>query len=142
MNHPVYPCLWFETQAKEAAVYYCSIFPNASILSENPFAVVFQLNGARFMALNGATKNNFHESISFVISCESQEEIDHYWDKLTEAGEERKCGWLTDKYGVTWQVVPSILGKLMSDPEKAPKVMYAFMQMRKLDIAKLEQAAS
>ena len=133
-----YPCIWFEQEAHEAAAYYCRIFPNSEILSSNPMAVVFSLNGARYMTLNGGPKGTFNESVSFVITCDTQEEIDHYWNSFTlDGGEEGRCGWLKDKYGVSWQVVPSILGKLMGDPEKAPKAMYAFMQMKKFDIAKL-----
>jgi predicted 3-demethylubiquinone-9 3-methyltransferase (glyoxalase superfamily) len=139
MNKQIYPCLWFDGQALPAAEFYCNIHPNSKILSSNPMAVVFELNGAKFMALNGGPEFHFSEATSFVITCETQEEIDHYWDKLTEGGSEGKCGWLKDKFGVSWQVVPSILGKLMSDPEKAPKAMYAFMQMKKFDIAKLIQ---
>jgi predicted 3-demethylubiquinone-9 3-methyltransferase (glyoxalase superfamily) len=140
MNKSIYPCLWFDGQALPAAEFYCSIYPNSKVLSANPMAVVFELNGAKFMALNGGPEFHFSEATSFVITCETQEEIDHYWDKLTEGGSEGKCGWLKDKFGVSWQVVPSILGKLMSDPEKAPKAMYAFMQMKKFDIAKLLEA--
>ena len=140
MNKSIYPCLWFDGQALSAAEFYCSVHPNSKILSANPMAVVFELNGAKFMALNGGPEFHFTEATSFVITCETQEEIDHYWEKLTEGGVEGKCGWLKDKFGVSWQVVPSILGKLMSDPEKAPKVMYAFMQMKKFNIAKLLEA--
>ena len=89
------------------------------------------------MGLNGGPEFKFNEAVSFVVNCETQEEIDMYWDKLTQGGQEGKCGWLTDKFGVSWQIVPSILGKLMNDPEKAPKAMYAFMQMKKFDIEKL-----
>jgi len=92
------------------------------------------------MGLNGGPEFKFNEAVSFVISCETQEEIDNYWEKLTEGGEEGKCGWLEDKFGISWQVVPSILGKLMNDAEKAPRVMYAFMQMKKFDIQKLMEA--
>ena len=101
---------------------------------------IFELNGNKFMALNGGPEFNFTEAVSFVVNCETQDEIDHYWNKLTEGGKEGKCGWLKDKYGVSWQIVPSILGKLMSDPDKAPRVMYAFMQMKKFDIEKLLKA--
>lgn len=140
MINPIYPCLWFDGQAKEAAEYYCSIFPNSKIFSTNPIVAVFELNGAKFMALNGGPEFKFSESISFVVSCETQEEIDYYWEKLGAGGEEGKCGWIKDKYGVSWQVVPAVLGKLMNDPEKAPRVMYAFMQMKKFNIEKLLQA--
>ncbi len=140
MTHSIYPCLWFDGQSKEAAEYYCTVFPNSKIISTNPMVVIFELNGARFMALNGGPEYKFTEAVSFVISCETQDEIDMYWSKLTEGGQEGKCGWLKDKFGISWQVVPAILGKLMNDPEKAPRVMYAFMQMKKFDIEKLMNA--
>lgn len=138
MTNSIYPCLWFESQAHEAADYYCSIFPNSKILNKTPFVAIFELNNTQYMALNGGPEFKFNEAISFVIPCDNQEEIDFYWAALTkDGGEEGKCGWLKDKYGVSWQVVPSILGKLMSDPEKAPKVMYTFMQMKKFNIQEL-----
>ena len=140
MTNLIYPCLWFDGQSKEVVDFYCSIFPNSKIISINPMVVIFELNGARFMALNGGPEFNFNEAVSFVISCETQDEIDMYWSKLTAGGKEGKCGWLKDKFGVSWQVVPSILGKLMNDPERAPKVMYAFMQMKKFIIEKLLNA--
>ena len=92
------------------------------------------------MGLNGGPKFKFTEALSFVVECETQEEIDNYWSRLTEGGQESMCGWLKDKFGLSWQIVPSILGKLMSDPERAPRVMQAFMQMKKFDIEKLEKA--
>lgn len=135
-----YPCFWLKDNAREAADYYCSIFPDSRIINANPMAVVFDLNGARHMALNGAGDHGFNEGISLVITCDNQEEIDHYWDCLSENGQPGRCGWLKDKFGVSWQVVPRILGELMSNPETAPKTMYAFMQMSKFDIAKLLEA--
>lgn len=141
MTNSIFPCLWFDGQAKAAADYYCTIFPNSSILSVNPMVVIFELNGAKFKGLNGGPGYQFNEAVSFVITCETQAEIDMYWTKLTEGGQEGKCGWLKDKFGISWQVLPSILGQLMGDPEKAPKVMYAFMQMKKFDIEKLLNAA-
>lgn len=137
MAHPIFPCIWFENESHAAADYYCSIFSNARILSSNPMAVVFEINGSKFMALNGSNHAGFNEGVSFVVTCDTQEEIDLYWERLSSGGKEGKCGWVTDKYGISWQVVPSILGKLMSDPEKAPKAMYAFMQMKKFEISKL-----
>jgi predicted 3-demethylubiquinone-9 3-methyltransferase (glyoxalase superfamily) len=137
MTHPIFPCLWFDGKAKEAAAFYCSVFKNSKVLSENPMVVVFELNDTKFMALNGGPEYAFSPANSYVITCDTQEEIDHYWEKLSEGGKPGKCGWLTDKYGVSWQVVPKILGQLMNDPEKAPKAMYAFMQMTKFDIEKL-----
>ena len=140
MANPIYPCLWFDGKAHEAAEYYCSVFPNSRIISLNPMVAIFELNGTKFMGLNGGPEFKFNEAVSFVVNCETQEEIDMYWDKLTQGGQEGKCGWLTDKFGVSWQIVPSILGKLMNDPEKAPRAMYAFMQMKKFDIEKLLNA--
>ena len=140
MNNPIFPCLWFDAKAKEAAIHYCSIFKNSKIVSENPMVVIFELNNTKFMALNGGPQNQFSPANSYVITCDTQEEIDHYWATLGEGGTYNKCGWLEDKFGVSWQIVPSILGKLMNDPEKAPKVMYAFMQMTKFDIEKLINA--
>jgi predicted 3-demethylubiquinone-9 3-methyltransferase (glyoxalase superfamily) len=104
--------------------------------------VVFELNESKFMALNGGPEYQFSPANSYVITCDNQAEIDHYWEKLGEGGSYKKCGWLIDQFGVSWQVVPSILGKLMNDPEKAPKVMYAFMQMTKFDIEKLINASN
>ena len=112
MTHKLFPCLWFDRQAKAAADYYCSVFKDSKIVSAN----------------------------SYVITCDTQEEIDHYWEKLGAGGTYNKCGWLDDKFGVSWQIVPTILGQLMNDPEKAPKAMYAFMQMTKFDIEKLINA--
>lgn len=140
MTHPLYTCLWFNNQAKEAANYYCSIFPNAKITSENPMVVMFDLNGFKFMGLNGGDHFTFNEAVSFVIECDTQEEIDHYWNAFTKEGKESQCGWCKDKYGVSWQVIPKILPQLMSDPQKAPRVMQAFLKMKKFDIAALMQA--
>ncbi|MBL0154323.1 MAG: VOC family protein [Chitinophagaceae bacterium] len=142
MPKQLYPCLWFSGGAKEAADFYCSIFPNSKILNASPIVVNFELNGTHFMALNEKSKQfPFNESVSFVIPCENQAEIDHYWNSLTaDGGAESMCGWCKDKYGVSWQVVPVILGKLMSDPEKAPRVIQAFMKMKKFDIEALLKA--
>ena len=130
----MYPCLWFDGKAKTAADYYCSIFKNSKITSENPIVVNFELNGNKFMALNGGPQYKFTPATSFVIECETQEEIDYYWNKLGDGGRYDRCGWLVDQFGVSWQIVPGILGKLMSDPEKAPRVVEAFMKMSKFDI--------
>lgn len=140
MTHKIFPCLWFNNQAKAAAEYYCGIFKNSKIISENPMVVIFELNEAKFMALNGGPEYKFSPANSYVITCDTQEEIDHYWENLGDGGVYNKCGWLDDKFGVSWQIVPTILGKLMNDPEKAPKTMYAFMQMTKFDIEKLINA--
>ena len=140
MTNQIYPCLWFDGQAKAAAEFYCSIFENSKITTDTSMVVLFELNGKKFMGLNGGPQFKFNEAISFVVDCETQEEIDYYWNKLTEGGEESQCGWLKDKFGVSWQIVPTILGKLMSDPTKSQRVIQAFMQMKKFDIAKLLSA--
>ncbi len=140
MKNQMYPCLWFDGQAKAAADYYCSIFKNSEITQENSIAVNFLLNGNRFMALNGGPKYKFTPATSFVIECENQEEVDYYWEKLGAGGRYDQCGWLDDKFGVSWQVVPSILPKLMADPEKGQRVVQAFMKMSKFDIKTLMEA--
>lgn len=142
MTTQMYPCLWFENQANEAAEFYCEVFPNSKINSTNPMVVNFELNGNKFMALNDKRPpQDFNESVSFVIPCVDQKEIDYYWNKLTtNGGKENMCGWCTDKFGVSWQVIPTILGELMSNPEKTQKVMQAFMKMKKFDIEKLKNA--
>ncbi|MES2777327.1 MAG: VOC family protein [Bacteroidota bacterium] len=140
MANQMYPCLWFDGQAKAAADYYCSIFKDSKILAENPIVVQFELNGNKFMALNGGPKYKFSPATSFVIECDTQEEIDHYWASLGEGGRYDQCGWLDDKYGVSWQVVPAVLHTLMADPEKAPGVIQAFMKMSKFDIQALVDA--
>ncbi len=140
MTGTMYPCLWFDGNAKEAAEYYCSIFANSKILEENPMVVRFDLNGNTFMGLNGGPKYSFSPATSFVVECETQQEIDHYWEKLGEGGRYDQCGWLDDKFGVSWQIVPAVLHKLMSDPERAPRVIDAFMKMTKFNIEELISA--
>jgi predicted 3-demethylubiquinone-9 3-methyltransferase (glyoxalase superfamily) len=141
MAGEIYPCLWYDGKAKEAAEYYCGIFKNSKIISSNPMVVIFMLNGKKFMGLNGEPMFKFNEAVSFVVNCENQEEIDHYWNSLTaDGGQESQCGWLKDKYGMSWQIVPAMLGELMSDPAKAKRVMAEVMKMRKLDIKLLEMA--
>lgn len=140
MKNQIYPCLWFDGQAKAAADFYCSIFEDAKITSENPLVVIFNLRGTKFMGLNGGPNYKFTPATSFVIECETQPEIDHFWEKLGDGGRYDKCGWLSDKFGVSWQIVPVVLGKLMSDPERAPRVIEAFMKMTKFDIQQLENA--
>lgn len=138
MTKEIYPCLWFNNEAEAAAKYYCSIFENSKVLSTNPIVTMFELDGKTFMALNGGPMFTFNESVSFVINCKDQAEIDHYWNSLTaDGGSESMCGWCKDKYGVSWQVVPEILGQLMNNPEKGQKVMEAFLKMKKFDIAAL-----
>ena len=140
MNNEISLCLWFDGQAKEAAEFYCSVFENSKITSENPMMVTFELNGRKMMGLNGGPQFKFNEAASLVVYCENQEEIDYYWTKLTEGGEESMCGWLKDKFGLSWQIVPSILGKLVSDPEKGQRVVQAFLQMKKFNIQTLLNA--
>ena len=153
MKNQITPCLWFDNQAEEAANFYTSIFRDSAITAVSRYGkegfefhgqaegtamtVVFQINGQPFTALNGGPIFKFTEAVSFQVFCDTQEEIDHYWDRLTEGGEESQCGWLKDKYGVSWQIVPSILPSLMTNPTKAGKVTAAFMKMKKFDIAKL-----
>ena len=137
MDYKIFPCLWFDGNVKVAVTYYCSVFKNSKIVSENPMVIIFELNETKFMALNGGPQYQFSAANSYVVTCDSQEEIDYYWEKLGAGGKYNRCGWLEDQFGVSWQIVPSILGKLMNDPEKAPKVMYAFMQMTKFDIQQL-----
>jgi predicted 3-demethylubiquinone-9 3-methyltransferase (glyoxalase superfamily) len=141
MTKQIYPCLWFDGQAKAAATFYCSIFKNSKITDENPVVVNFELDGQHFMGLNGGPNFKFNEAVSFVLNCDTQEEIDHYWNSLiSNGGEEGQCGWCKDQFGVSWQIVPTKLGTLMAHPEKGQRVVAAFMQMKKFDIATLENA--
>lgn len=135
MENQIYTCLWFDGQAKEAALYYCGIFKKSKIVSENPMVVIFEINQRRFMALNGDINYVFNEAISFVVDCKTQDEIDYYWNALiANGGNEGNCGWLKDKYGVSWQIVPAILPYLLSIPDKTQHVMEAFMKMKKFEI--------
>lgn len=143
------PFLWFDNNALEAAQFYTTVFTNSAIISTIPgpggtvMGLTFQLNGQTFMALNGGPMFTFTEAISLYINCETQEEIDTLWNKLTaDGGKESRCGWLKDKYGLSWQLVPPVLGKLLADPdrEKAGKVMQAMLQMNKIIIADLQKA--
>ena len=152
------PYLWFDTQAEEAANFYISIFDNSRILrilrysqagyeihgkpAGSVLTVEFELNGQRFTALNGGPQFKFTEAISLEVTCEGQQEIDYYWDKLVEGGEEGPCGWLKDKFGLSWQITPAILSEMLSDEdkEKTHRVMEAFLQMKKLDIATIKKA--
>src|SRR5215211_1357193 len=148
------PFLWFDNQAEEAAKFYTSVFKNSKIgtvsrygdAGPGPKGTVmtasFQLDGQEFVALNGGPHFKFTEATSFVVNCETQEEVDAYWEKLSEGGEKSRCGWLKDKFGLSWQVVPTELSRLFQskDPEKTKRVMEAMMQMDKLDINKLKQA--
>ncbi len=148
------PFLWFDDKAEEAMNFYVSIFQNSKAVSitrygdEGPgpkgavMTATFQLDGQEFIALNGGPHFKFTEAISFVINCKTQQEVDHFWEKLSESGEESRCGWLKDKYGVSWQVVPTVLGEMLQDKdaEKSKRVMQAMLQMDKIDIKTLKQA--
>ncbi len=142
MTQPIHPCLWFDhDQASAAAAFYCSVFPSARILEQNPMVTTFEIGGSRFMALAGGPNFKPNEAVSFVVTCEDQAEIDRYWTALTaDGGAESQCGWLKDKFGVSWQIVPAMLPALMADPERGPRVVQAFMKMKKLVIADLEKA--
>ncbi len=149
------PCLWFDTEGEEAATFYTSVFPNSRILhvarygeagprpAGTVMTVSFELDGQEFLALNGGPEYSFSEAISFQVHCESQEEVDRYWSKLSEGGEEGPCGWLKDRFGLSWQVVPTRLEELLGDldPGRAQRAMKAMLGMRKIEIAELERAA-
>jgi predicted 3-demethylubiquinone-9 3-methyltransferase (glyoxalase superfamily) len=154
------PCLWFDSNAEEAVNFYNSIFKNSKIGKISRYGkegyeihgkpegtvltVEFELNGQTFTALNGGPAFKFNEAISFQVHCESQNEVDHYWEKLSQGGDEKaqQCGWLKDKYGVSWQIVPTVLGEMLQDkdPKKSGRVMNALLQMKKIDIRTLEKA--
>ena len=150
----IVPCLWFNNQAEEAARFYTTIFQNSKIdnisyygdsgpgIKGTVLTITFQLNGQEIMALNGGPEYKFTPAISLFVNCENQGEVDYYWEKLSEGGEKGPCGWLTDKFGVSWQIVPTILGILLSDKDekKAARVMQAMLQMTKLDVKVLQQA--
>ena len=120
MKNEIYPCLWFDGQAKAAAEFYCSVFKNSKILSESPMVVMFELNGKKFMGLNGGPHFTFTEAVSFVVNCDSQEEIDYYWDKLISGGgEPSMCGWLKDRFGLSWQVIPRKLMEYQGSSDRA-----------------------
>ncbi|HEY7707957.1 MAG TPA: VOC family protein [Gaiellaceae bacterium] len=149
------PCLWFDTEGEEAAAFYTSVFPSSKIVDVAYYgeagprpegtvmAVRFELDGQPFVALNGGPEFTFSEAISFQVSCKTQEEVDTFWDALTEGGEEGPCGWLKDKFGLSWQIVPTRLVELLSDPdaERSQRVMRAMLEMKKIEIADLERAA-
>ena len=149
------PWLWFDTEAEEAARFYTSIFPNSEIHEISRYGsagprpegmvmvVSFELDGREFSALNGGPEFKFDEAISFEVSCETQEEVDSYWSKLSEGGEEGPCGWLKDRFGLSWQIIPTALPRLLADPdrEKSQRVMQAMLGMKKIDIAALEETA-
>ena len=153
------PFLWYDNDAEQAASLYCSIFRNSKVGSVTRYdessskaagrpagsamTVEFELEGQKFVALNGGAHFKFTEAVSFVVNCDNQEEVDYFWNKLVEGGQESQCGWLKDKYGLSWQIVPTILPELFKqkDPAKAKRVMEAMLQMKKIDIAALEQAS-
>jgi predicted 3-demethylubiquinone-9 3-methyltransferase (glyoxalase superfamily) len=149
------PFLWFDGKAEEAMNFYVSLFKNSKIVNVSRYgdagpgpkgtviSGTFQLAGQQFHALNGGPQYKFTEAISLFVNCESQEEVDELWEKLSKGGEKSRCGWLKDKFGLSWQVIPSVLGKMLrdKDPEKARRVMQAMLQMDKIDIKKLKQAA-
>ncbi|WP_149241783.1 VOC family protein [Dyadobacter sp. 32] len=141
MNNPIYPCLWFDGNAKAAAEFYCSIFKNSKIVDDTPMVVTFELNGYKVIGLNGGPHFKFNEAVSLVVNCKDQEEIDYYWEKLTaDGGQESMCGWLKDKFGFSWQIVPGSIARIMTNPENGQRAMAALLKMRKLDIATLENA--
>jgi len=148
------PCLWFDGKAEEAMNFYVSIFKNSKVLTTTRYgeagpgpkgtvmSVIFQLDGQEFFAINGGPQFTFSPAISFFVNCETQQEVDDLWEKLSAGGEKNHCGWLKDKFGISWQIVPSVLGKLLhgKDAEKAKRVMRAMLQMGKLEIKRLEEA--
>jgi len=141
MTKGLVTCLWFDGQAEAAANYYCTVFKDSKITQVTPMVVTFEINGNKFMGLNGGPQFKFDEAVSFMVNCDSQEEIDYYWDTLTkDGGQESMCGWLKDKFGLSWQIIPSNIGELMADPERAQRVMAVVMQMKKLDKEKMENA--
>lgn len=154
MTSKITPCLWFDTQGEEAARFYCSVFKNSRITSVVPYSeagpgtpgsamlVEFELDGHPFTAVNGGPEFTFDEAVSFQIACADQSEVDYYWDSLiAEGGEESQCGWLKDRFGLSWQVVPTRLVELASDPRKSAAVMQAMLGMKRIDVAALERAA-
>jgi len=154
----VTPCLWFDTQAEEAAKFYVTVFKNSKIKKisrygeagrgthgKKPGSVMvaeFELDGQPFVALNGGPNFKFTEAVSFQVYCDTQDEINHFWNALSKGGQEGSCGWLKDKYGLSWQVVPSVIPKMMTDPDnkKSDRVMNAVLKMKKFDLEKLQQA--
>jgi predicted 3-demethylubiquinone-9 3-methyltransferase (glyoxalase superfamily) len=148
----IVPHLWYDKEAKEAALFYISVFKEARIINtvtlhDTPSGtvevVVFELLGQRFQAISAGPYSRFNESISFMVECDTQEEIDYYWDRLArDGGEEVECGWLKDKYGLSWQIVPTVMGEMMQDnaPDKVSRVTQAFLKMKKIDIAELQRA--
>ncbi len=159
IKQKITPFLWFDTQAEEAVNFYTSIFKNSKMGAVTRYddagakaagrpkgsvmTASFQLEGQEFVALNGGPQFKFAEAISFVVNCESQQEVDEFWQKLTDGGQESQCGWLKDKFGLSWQIVPTILPEMLADkdPEKSKRVMNAMLQMKKIDIPTLQKSA-
>ena len=155
MPQKITPNLWFDTQAEEAARFYVSVFKNSRIVNVTRYTeagprevgtvmtVEFELDGQHFVGINGGPEFTFDEAVSFGIDCKDQDEVDYYWDKLTDGGEESVCGWLKDRFGLSWQVVPTGMEELFADPDpkRADRAMQAMLKMRKLDIAELQRAA-
>jgi predicted 3-demethylubiquinone-9 3-methyltransferase (glyoxalase superfamily) len=155
MQPKITPNLWFDTEAEEAANFYVSVFENSRIVNVSRYGeagprpagmvmtVEFELDGQRFVAINGGPEFSFDEAVSFQIKCETQDDVDHYWERLSEGGSEGPCGWLKDSYGLSWQVVPTALDELVADPDpqRAQRAMQAMLAMGKLDIAALRSAA-
>ncbi len=155
MLHHIIPNLWFDTAAEEAAAFYISVFENSRIVNVTHYndagprpagmvmAVEFELDGQRFVGINGGPEFTFSEAVSFQVTCATQDEIDHYWDRLCEGGEEGPCGWLKDRYGLSWQVAPEGMDELLNDPdpERGRRAMEAMFKMRKINIAALHNAA-
>jgi predicted 3-demethylubiquinone-9 3-methyltransferase (glyoxalase superfamily) len=155
MQQKIIPNLWFDTEAEEAADFYTSLFKNSRVVGKTHYpedapreagmvmTVDWELDGQRFVGINGGPEFKFDEAVSFQITCEDQDEVDYYWDALTAGGEEGPCGWVKDKFGLSWQVVPKGMDELFADPDKtrAQRAMQAMLQMRKLDIETLQRAA-
>ena len=138
----IVPFLWFDGKAEEAAKFYVSIFKNSKVLNVTPMSVTFQLEGQQFYALNGGPQYKFTPAISIFVNCETQQEVDDLWGKLSASKADEQCGWLKDKYGLSWQIIPTVLGKLMGDknPKKANAAVQAMLKMKKIDIKGLQQA--
>jgi predicted 3-demethylubiquinone-9 3-methyltransferase (glyoxalase superfamily) len=155
MPEKIIPNLWFDTEAEEAADFYATVFPNSRVVTKTHYpedapreagmvmTVEFELDGQRFVGINGGPQFSFDEAVSFQVTCESQEELDYYWERLSEGGQEGPCGWLKDRFGLSWQVVPKGMDEVFADPdpERARRAMQAMLKMGKIDIAALRRAA-
>ena len=155
MPEKIIPNLWFDTEAEEAADFYTTVFPNSRVVTKTHYpedapreagmvmTVEFELDGQRFVGINGGPQFSFDEAVSFQVTCESQEELDYYWERLSEGGQEGPCGWLKDRFGLSWQVVPKGMDEVFADPdpERARRAMQAMLKMGKIDIAELRRAA-